>query len=996
MKNRIPLTSVLLIICCLLCKAQNGPGGIETTSGSGILSLWLDANQGVTTTGTSVDVWNDQSGYANNAVQNTTGFKPILVNNTLNGYPLVTFDGTDDVLSIPDALSLDLTNWSFIIIGKVDLHKDFNAFFTKGGNSQENYEFLANFPSTGNIHYPILFDTTDRVLYSEPDYMMSTTAFDIYQLDYNQVNLNLYQNNSLTQSDTETRAPQTNAEVLLIGNEAGTTNRFLNGSIAELIIFSSQISLAERTILNNSLAAKYNISLATDDLYTQDNSANGDFDHNVAGIGQATDGTSHTNSRGTGIVTINAPSTLSNGDYLFWGEDLINPTYSFANDPVNYTEQLNSKWRVSKVNDLGTVTISFDITGIDLSGRQTCQPLQLVIDNNSDFSSPTTTYDLTITGNTATANNVSFTDGDYFTLRYLDQIVWDGTSFFNGSGPANAPNDTNDCLKLLVKPSAAGTLSVDAHVREVEIEAGATLNVSDGILLEVENQLEINGLIDLLGEAQLIQNHSGATSNSGTGSIRVYQQGTTNLFNYNYWSSPVNTGGTWQIGSLEEANGVFNFHTQHDADPNTTPITLSDFWLYDFNAVSGEYSGWNALSTTDGLSPGRGYTMKGSGSTGTEQEYIFRGLPNDGNYSYSVTAGNDFLIGNPYPSALDADQFINDNLSIIDGSLYFWEHFAFNSSHVLADYEGGYATYNLMMGVAAIADNSGLTSGEGTASKPAPTEHVTVGQGFFVTIENAGNLVFNNQQRAFARESLNETTFYRSEQSGSSQNNDNRTKIWFSFEDPGSHIRSLGLGYDSDHGSYDYDRGYDAKAYDDQRNELYWILGSQRLTIQALSSFNIEDEIQLGIKITDAGNYTFGISDTENLPDNTTIFLKDELLNLYHNLNESDYTIPLDQNTNKERFKIVFQEPNTLSVDPTEDVNSISILYDKKTESIKIKPIKSDTVMSLSIFNSIGQNVHTLAAPIQSHTDISFLPTGIYIVKVETHLAQKSFKLVKH
>ncbi len=996
MKNRISLTSVILTICCLLCKAQTGPGGIETTSGSGTLSLWLDANQGVMTTGTAVDSWNDQSGYVNNAIQNTAGFKPTLVNNTLNGYPIVTFDGTNDVLSISDASSLDLTNWSFIIIGKVNLHKNFNAFFVKGNDFQENYEFLTNSPSTGNIHYPILFNTPIRLQFGETDYMMSTTVFDMYQLDYNQVNLNLYQNNTLTQSDSETRTPQTNASALLIGNEAATTGRFLNGSIAELIIFSSQISLVERTILNNSLAAKYNISLATNDLYVQDNSANGNYDHNVAGIGQATDGSSHTDSRGTGIVTINTPSALSNGDYLFWGEDIINPTYSFVSDPTNYTEQLSSKWRVSKVNDLGTVTVSFDITGIDLSGRQSCQPLQLVIDNNNDFSSPSNTYDLTIVGNTATANNVSFSDGDYFTLRYLDQIVWDGTSFFNGSGAGNAPNDSDDCLKLLIKPSGTGVLNADAHVREVEIESGATLNVSDGILLEVENQLEINGLIDLLGEAQLIQNHTGTTSNSGSGSLKAYQQGTSNMFNYNYWSSPVNTGGTWQISALEDSNGVINFHTEHDADPNTTPITLSNFWLYDFNAVSEEYSGWNALSTTDGLSPGRGYTMKGSGATGSEQEYIFRGIPNDGNYSYSVTAGNDFLIGNPYPSALDADQFINDNLSIIDGTLYFWEHFTSNSSHALADYEGGYATYNLMMGVAAVADNSGLTSGEGTASKPAPTEHITVGQGFFVTIENAGNLVFNNQQRAFARESSNETTFYRNMQSENVQNSDNRTKIWFTFEDPNDHVRSIGLGYDSDHGSYNYDRGYDAKAYDDQRNELYWILDSQRLAIQALSHINIDDQIQLGIKVTDVGSYTFGIADTENLPSDITIFLKDELLNTYHNLRQSDHIITLDQNTTEERFKIVFQEPNSLSVDTHETINSLSITYDNETELIKLNNISPDAIRRLSIFNSIGQNVYTQTEHIRLSTDIGVLPTGIYIIKVETVEAQKSFKFIKH
>src|SRR5690606_9623959 len=120
---------------------------------------------------------------------------------------------------------------------------------------------------------------------------------------------------------------------------------------------------------------------------------------------------------------------------------------------------------------------------------------------------PASIYNLTIdtVNNTATATGVQFTNNHYFTLRYTDQIVWDGTNFYNGSGAGNAPNNTDSCLKFTVK--ANGTININAHVREVEIEPGATLSVSNGILLEVENQVVINGSLNLLGEAQLIQNH---------------------------------------------------------------------------------------------------------------------------------------------------------------------------------------------------------------------------------------------------------------------------------------------------------------------------------------------------------------------------------------------------------------------------------------------------------------------------------------------------------
>jgi hypothetical protein len=65
------------------------------------------------------------------------------------------------------------------------------------------------------------------------------------------------------------------------------------------------------------------------------------------------------------------------------------------------------------------------------------------------------------------------------------------------------------------------------------------------------------------------------------------------------------------------------------------------------------------------------------------------------------------LTGNPYPSALDADAFITDNINAIqsfsspsiDGTLYFWNIIT-NNTHVLRAYQGGYAVRNLTGGIA--------------------------------------------------------------------------------------------------------------------------------------------------------------------------------------------------------------------------------------------------------------------------------------------------------
>lgn len=132
--------------------------------------------------------------------------------------------------------------------------------------------------------------------------------------------------------------------------------------------------------------------------------------------------------------------------------------------------------------------------------------------------------------------------------------------------------------------------------------------------------------------------------------------------------------------------------------------------------------------------------MKGSGAKdpiADVQNYEFVGKPNNGIISTPVTLGNQALVGNLYPSIIDADQFIRDNppgsTRSADGTLYFWEHQTFNFIHVLEGYEGGYATYNLSGGNQAVSPP--LISGNGLPTK-LPGQYIPISQGFFVTASN--------------------------------------------------------------------------------------------------------------------------------------------------------------------------------------------------------------------------------------------------------------------
>ncbi len=359
-----------------------GPGGVGDTDGTGEMTFWLDANQGVSSTGGRLTQWDDQSGYNNNATPPGVSNRPIFTTAGINSQNLIDFDGTDYLTALDDN-SLDFTTWSIFVVTRINAHKNYNAFVVKGADATENYEFLTNFPSTGNIHYPVYYTDASRSSDAEPGETVSTADFGIYQLDYDQSNLQIYINGLLTETDPETRTPQTNSNSLYIANEEGTTGRNANAQIAEIIMYSSPLNEAERLIVHNAMSAKYGFTLDANDLYNEDETSAGDYDFDVAGIGQSSLAENHQDAQGTGIVRIQNPSDLDNSEYLFWGHDneALN-AFGVSDLPAGVERRFARTWRVSETGDVGTVTFSIDLSTV--FGGKVAADLRLLIDSDND------------------------------------------------------------------------------------------------------------------------------------------------------------------------------------------------------------------------------------------------------------------------------------------------------------------------------------------------------------------------------------------------------------------------------------------------------------------------------------------------------------------------------------------------------------------------------------------------------------------------------------
>ncbi|MCG2610543.1 T9SS type A sorting domain-containing protein [Flavobacterium sp. SM15] len=549
------------------------------------------------------------------------------------------------------------------------------------------------------------------------------------------------------------------------------------------------------------------------------------------------------------------------------------------------------------------------------------------------------------------------------------------------------------------------------------------VSVEDGFQLTVTNNLVLtSGNLRLVGDAQLVQNGTQPNPAGGTGNLLRDQQGTKSSYHYNIWSSPVSAnntsytvGGVLRDGTNAAANpfapGTINFGDGvYFADgPLSSPIKISNSWIYKYTLVSTNYSSWQLLGSTGTLNVGEGFTMKGVTNTAAItdlQNYVFVGKPNNGNFNLSMADNQLYMIGNPYPSALNAEQFITDNLGSFNGALYFWDHFG-GTSHYLSQYVAGYATYSLAGGVAAISDDPMINNNNAMGTK-VPTKYVPVGQGFFIRTDIAGPtgnnpnqatpqpVAFKNSQRAFAKEASGQSVFIRSANSQMTQNDDLRQKIRLGFTTSTGIRRQLLLTADS-RTSNAFDKGYDAPMIENNPSDMFWELDNFKLVIQAVKDFNLEQEIPLGVKTEQAGLNKIKIDALENFSDNTEIYLFDNLNNSYHNIKAQDFNIELAAGEYNHRFSLRFTN-ETLSTNEASLNNGILIYTDKDN----ILTIQNNTLDSRAetvvLYNILGQSVGKWEVTDQQQQNIQIpvehVRSGAYIVKLKTSTGSLSKKII--
>ncbi|UMY66631.1 MULTISPECIES: hypothetical protein [unclassified Flavobacterium] len=517
--------------------------------------------------------------------------------------------------------------------------------------------------------------------------------------------------------------------------------------------------------------------------------------------------------------------------------------------------------------------------------------------------------------------------------------TWSGTAWSNGAPTGS--DATPSTVKAVINGNYAGN---SFRACELTVNSGKTLTINTGKNIVVEYNIAINGSLVIESGGSLTQVND---ASSALGTVTT-KRTTTALkqYDFTYWSSP--------ITSATLANTVNN----GDAD------------FYRFDGAT--YS-WVGVTANTTMTPGTGYISRAPSNLtyplAGGYTASFTGTPNNGTVSVSATktaSGPENLVGNPYPSALDADAFIKANIynpnawgftgtinQSIDGNLYFWTHNTAISATTPGSFvynytTDDYATYNL---------SGGTSAGTGGT---APTRYIASGQGFFVGLagtNGAKTVTFNNSMRQ--RTESNNGQFFRTQGTATtstpSSDEPEKHRIWLNLTNSEGAFKQMLLAY-VDGATDNYDYGFDGAPLDGGNYvSLYSILDSQKLVIQG-RDVNIDESevIPLGYSSTIEGEFQIAIDHVDGLfAGDQHVYLVDKAQNnLYVDLKAGPYTFTTNIGTFDDRFEIRYANPN-LGID---EPQTASLYAQGITGGFEIAT-PNGAIASVVLYDTLGREV---------------------------------------
>lgn len=1009
---------------------------IEATADAGTCGfVWLKADAGTSTTvnGANISRWDDQvlidGGSAaellTHPTQSVAGNQPNYETNVLNGNPGIYFDGSDYLTStaeknssvstfvvIKPAATVTKTSTSQTLLG---------SNITVNASDYSGIKLGAFSSSINNEAYGILRGTTAAGWATgATNVSLDASIVQIYPNSNSPATNWITKRNGVveTSSTGGSGYNQWAGQDYVIGaspneNTPPTAfSQYYTGHILEILNYPSDHSSTDKLKIESYLATKYGISLGKSyragfGAITYNSS--GGYTKRIFGIGREDcmefhqrEGTCESDTAES-LMTIGYNSIISGTNSSASGNDLPNNAYVMIGDdngarnswtatdaPTSEIPELRRIDRSFKLKVTGSPTspIRFQVDGTKLPAVAADERVAIVIaDVPTDLPNATFTgvQDKIVTMTKSGSDwyvdlDVTPYSEAYFTfVRYEDcftDLICTGTTkTWNGAAWAPSAPTVNDPVVI---SGPYNTSSGDFTCCTLQVDAALTID--DGGLVEVQSNIVNNSSITIENNGSLMQYYDGAT-NSGAGTITITRDSQPMYRgDYTYWSAPVS-----------------------GFDISNIPTTAGRRYYYD--STSGA---WTAASGN--MSSGVGYIVMTDNAHATNaavSSVTFNGTMYNGRVFPALdTTGSVWnLLGNPYPSALNADDFITENHTtrgVTTGGLYFWTHNTriseFNTELKGSFDQSDYAVYTLAGG-AGTSDAGSFTTdvldGDGAdisygGNSAVPNGYIAAGQAFFVEATSVSTATFKNCMRTTT--AGNNDNFYRN-----AQDKPKKDRLWLDVVNKTGSVKQLLFGY-FDGADDGFDGLYDAKLRNGTNLvQIYTMAKVDNgdkvdLTIQGRnpSSFSEDEIIPLGFRKSEGADIESSISlhGFEGIFENSNIYLEDKVTQVIHDLKSGAYVFEESSDEIEDRFALRF---NKTTSDNSVDSLQSGVSVSSNDSRIAVRSTESN-INKVVVYNSLGRVLHAEEGIGDSDYSINTLmPTNqMHIVVVYLNNGTKS------
>lgn len=563
------------------------------------------------------------------------------------------------------------------------------------------------------------------------------------------------------------------------------------------------------------------------------------------------------------------------------------------------------------------------------------------------------------------------------TQIYVNKTWIGGTGNWNVAtnwSPSGVPTSEH----CVVGASGNITIDTNGNAKKVTLTNTTALTIPSHNTLTVVDEINIgtNANFTIQDSGSLVQNNN--TTNTGSMTF-IRNSQPMKRYDFTYWSSPV---------AAQNLDAV-------------SPYTLFDKY-FSWNPVTGA---WITHSTnTVIMQVGRGYIIRApqyfSVTTPANFAASFIGTPNNGEITYADFQGSGTsqvwnLIGNPYPSAIDMDLFIDDvDNTEVGGSIYLWTHNTpalDNGSGTFSYTSNDYAVYNRSGGIATAAPSDPNDTTDADDNNSAPINgHVAAGQSFFIRGLATGTVKFKNSMRIAG----NNSNFYKPGTPDPSENwqATGKHRFWLNLRNNQGAFNQALVGY-IEGATNGIDRLYDAELLGGNYVTLYSLLDQNKLTIQGKAlPFDVTDVVPLGYKVAIAGTFNISLGSFDGLFEGQDVFLKDKLLNVIHNLKEGGYEFMSAIGAFDNRFEVVYQNETLGAENPEINPENI-IIYKNSNSTIKVNS-GSMFIREVKVYDIAGRLISQAKNVNSTDALIKNLPS-IHQVLIVDVLTVEGQKLVK-